>query len=74
MRVLLQIFLVAALACGLTACGTKGKLKSPSQIAYEKEKEARREAKAAKKAAEEQPKKEPAEEAATVPDQAEETE
>jgi len=43
------ILLVAMLACGLTACGNKGKLKSPSQIEAEQKKEAAREQKKAAK-------------------------
>ena len=44
MRTLLHMLLVAALACGLSACGNKGKLKSPTQIQFEAAKKARKEA------------------------------
>ena len=45
MKMLMHVMLIAALACGLTACGNKGKLKTPTQAKME-------EAKKAKKAAE----------------------
>ena len=38
MRALLSIIMAAALALNLSACGFKGKLKSPSQIAKEEAK------------------------------------
>lgn len=45
-----HIFLAALLFCGLTACGNKGKLKSPSQIEAEQAKKDAKEKKAAAKA------------------------
>ncbi|MFO0389803.1 MAG: hypothetical protein ACK502_08830 [Alphaproteobacteria bacterium] len=53
-----KLFLVALLLCvlPLTACGHKGRLKTPSQIEAEEQKKARKEV---KKAAEEEKKKNP---------------
>ena len=42
-----QLIIMAALVCGIYACANKGKLKSPSQIAYEEEKKAKKEQKKA---------------------------
>ena len=50
MRALLHGILIALFACSLTACGIKGKLKTPTQVQLEEQKKAR---KAAKKAADE---------------------
>ena len=65
MRMVLNITLVALLVIGLTACGNRGKLKSPAQIQHEQEKKARKEAHAAAKKAEEEKSAEPA--PATLP-------
>ncbi|MBY0408161.1 MAG: hypothetical protein K2Q01_10750 [Rickettsiales bacterium] len=45
MRAWLHIVLVCVFACGVSACGNKSKLKSPTQIEVQEEKKARREAK-----------------------------
>jgi len=42
MRVLMQVFFVVALASGVSACGNKGKLKSPTQMQVQDEKKARK--------------------------------
>ena len=45
MRQWIYALMLATLACNLSACGTKGKLKSPSQIEAEEQKKARKEEK-----------------------------
>ncbi len=55
MKYLVHVMVFAALATGVSACGHKGKLKTPSQVELEEQKKARKEAKKeaeAKKAAE----------------------
>jgi predicted small lipoprotein YifL len=42
MRFSVSLLLAAALALGVSACGTKGKLKTPSQIEAEEAKKARK--------------------------------
>jgi predicted small lipoprotein YifL len=49
MRMFIQILLVLSLALPITACGNKGRLKSPTQIEEEAAKKAARDAKEAKK-------------------------
>ncbi len=44
MRIVLHLLLVGLLACGLAACGNKGKLKTPSQIEALEAKRARKQA------------------------------
>ena len=39
MKLMLQWLMVAVLACGLSACGNKGKLHSPTQIQNAEERE-----------------------------------
>jgi len=43
---LLRLSMIVFLACGLSACGIKGKLKSPSQIEASEAKKAQKKAKA----------------------------
>ncbi len=45
MRGLMHVLLVLAVAGGVSACGNKGKLKSPTQIQVQAEKKARKQAK-----------------------------
>lgn len=42
-----QVMLLLLVACCASACGNRGKLKTPDQMAYEKEKEERRKARQA---------------------------
>ncbi len=60
MRSVLQALLAVTLLCGVTACGTKGKLKTPSQIEAD-------EAKKARKAQKKEARKAPAEAVEEVP-------
>jgi predicted small lipoprotein YifL len=53
MRLLFNLVLIISLATGLAACGNKGTLKAPKQIAFEEQKKARKEAKEAAKKAKE---------------------
>lgn len=48
MKLALQLLLVTMMACGLTACGNKGKLKTPSQAAAHEAKKAEKLAKQTK--------------------------
>jgi predicted small lipoprotein YifL len=50
MRVLLQLLAIAVLATAIVACGNKGGLKSPEQMATEQARQARRDAKDAQAA------------------------
>lgn len=68
MKLWLHVILVAAMACGMAACGNKGRLKSPTQIeaaeakkARQQEQEAAKKAKRKAKAAEESPVESPVE-------------
>lgn len=45
MRYLLQLMVIVSVAAGLAACGTKGKLKTPTQIEAAQAKKARKAAK-----------------------------
>lgn len=60
MRAWIMAFTLAILVCNLTACGYRGKLRSPAQIEAEEQKKARKEAKA-KEQEEEKPQDAPAE-------------
>jgi predicted small lipoprotein YifL len=41
-KVIMQLCLIGVMACGLSACGNKGKLKSPSQAAASEAKKERK--------------------------------
>lgn len=45
MRLWIQAMVIACMAFGLSACGTKGKLKSPAQIEIQEQKKAEKKAK-----------------------------
>lgn len=42
MKCIMHFFLIVVMATGLSACGHRGGLKSPEQIKFEQEKEARK--------------------------------
>lgn len=60
-RTVLQWVLAGMLVCGLSACGNKGKLKSPSQIQAAEEKKERKRIKLEKKEAAKKKPEQPAE-------------
>ncbi len=49
MKCMIHVLLLVAVTVGVTACGHKGKLKTPSQVEAEQQKKERKEAKQAAK-------------------------